>query len=62
MKTSLKNKAKLNDEQLKEAYRKMWLVRYFEEKVDSFLPKGKSMGQLIYVWVKKRVQWGRVLF
>ena len=36
MKISIKNTAKLNDEQLKEAYRKMWLVRYFEEKVDFF--------------------------
>jgi pyruvate dehydrogenase E1 component alpha subunit len=44
MKTSLKNKAKLNDEQLKEAYRKMWLVRYFEEKVDFFFAQGKIHG------------------
>lgn len=44
MKTSLKNYANLNDEQLKEAYRKMWLVRYFEEKVDFFFAKGMIHG------------------
>ncbi len=44
MSTSLKNKANLNDEQLKEAYRKMWLVRYFEEKVDFFFAQGKIHG------------------
>ncbi len=44
MTTSLKNKAKLNDEQLKEAFKKMWLVRYFEEKVDFFFAQGKIHG------------------
>lgn len=44
MTTSLKNKAKLNDEQLKEAFKKMWLVRYFEEKVDYFFAQGKIHG------------------
>lgn len=44
MKTSIKNKAKLNDEQLKKVYETMWLIRYFEEKVDYFFAKGMIHG------------------
>jgi len=44
MTQSIPNKASLNDEALIEAYRKMWLIRLFEEKVDYFFAKGMIHG------------------
>ena len=44
MTISLPNKANLTDAQLKEVYRKMWLIRLFEEKVDFFFAKGMIHG------------------
>jgi pyruvate dehydrogenase E1 component alpha subunit len=44
MTISLPNKANLNDDQLKEIYRKMVLIRLFEEKVDFFFAKGMIHG------------------
>ena len=44
MTISLPNKANLNDDQLKEVYRKMVLIRLFEEKVDFFFAKGMIHG------------------
>lgn len=44
MKTSIKNKAGLNDEQLKKVYETMWKIRFFEEKVDYFFAKGMIHG------------------
>ena len=44
MTISLPNKANLTDDQLKEVYRKMVLIRLFEEKVDYFFAKGMIHG------------------
>jgi pyruvate dehydrogenase E1 component alpha subunit len=44
MTISLPNKANLNDDQLKDIYRKMVLIRLFEEKVDFFFAKGMIHG------------------
>lgn len=44
MTISLPNIANLNDDQLKEVYRKMVLIRLFEEKVDYFFAKGMIHG------------------
>lgn len=41
---SIENKANLNDEQLKQLYKTMWTIRYFEEKVDFFFAKGMIHG------------------
>ena len=44
MKTSIENKASLNDEQLKKVFETMCLIRFFEEKVDYFFAKGMIHG------------------
>jgi acetoin:2,6-dichlorophenolindophenol oxidoreductase subunit alpha len=44
MSISIKNKANLDDAALIEAYRKMCLIRLFEEKVDYFFAKGMIHG------------------
>lgn len=44
MKASIKNKAGLNDEQLINIYKRMWLIRLFDEKVDFFFAQGKIHG------------------
>lgn len=44
MSISIPNKANFDDEMLKELYRRMWLVRYFDEKVDYFFAKGMIHG------------------
>lgn len=44
MKTSIKNKANFNDEKLKDIYKTMLLIRYFDEKVDYFFAKGMIHG------------------
>lgn len=44
MKVSIKNKAGLNDEQLINIYKRMWLIRLFDEKVDFFFAQGKIHG------------------
>ena len=44
MKTSIKNRAGLNDTDLMKVYETMWLIRLFEEKVDYFFAKGMIHG------------------
>lgn len=44
MTQSIKNKANFDDKKLQDIYRRMWLVRYFEEKVDQFFAQGKIHG------------------
>ncbi len=43
-KTSIKNNANFDDNKLKELYKTMWLIRYFDEKVDYFFAKGMIHG------------------
>lgn len=43
-KISIKNKANFDDDKLKELYKTMWLIRYFDEKVDFFFAKGMIHG------------------
>lgn len=44
MTISIPNHANLDDEQLKEIYRTMWHIRYFDEKVDQLFAKGLIHG------------------
>ena len=44
----------ISHEKLADLYKQMWLVRYFDEKVDQFLQKDLSMAPLIYVLDRKR--------
>ncbi len=41
---SIKNKANFDDEKLKEIFKTMYLIRYFDEKVDFFFAKGMIHG------------------
>ena len=44
MKKSIENKANFDDQQLKKIYRTMWIIRFFEEKVDQLFAQGKIHG------------------
>ena len=44
MTNTLNLPASISDEKLKDLYKEMWLIRYFDEKVDQFFAKGLIHG------------------